>query len=91
MGKPINKPLSIPLSFKKNEKWLYDAIKSHSSYTGFVKDALVKAIAAEGIYQPIQQIQPVKSNPKSSSTNQPSTELTFSSDEILKSLGELNK
>jgi hypothetical protein len=33
--------ISMLLSFKENEKWLYDEICKHSNKSGFIKDILI--------------------------------------------------
>lgn len=37
----------IKVSFKKGEEWLYDYVKTHSSYTGWIKDLIKKEYERE--------------------------------------------
>ena len=38
----MGKSLIIPLSFKKDEQWLYDLIDNYSDHSGTIKDILKK-------------------------------------------------
>jgi hypothetical protein len=39
--------MSMLLSFKENEKWLYDEICKHSNKSGFIKDILAEKLKPE--------------------------------------------
>jgi hypothetical protein len=39
-----DKRMTITVTFKDSEKWLYDEIITHSSFGGYVKDILKKHI-----------------------------------------------
>jgi hypothetical protein len=44
----------IPLSFKQDEKWLYDKVKTHSGYSTWIKDTLKEKIENENKPNDIQ-------------------------------------
>lgn len=41
------KNLSITVTFKSEEQWIYDEICSHSSKAGYIKDAVIAYIKNE--------------------------------------------
>lgn len=41
------KQMLIPLSFKEEERWIYEECMKHSSKAGWIKDVLVKEIQRE--------------------------------------------
>lgn len=43
----MSKVLRITITFKPNEKWIYDEIKKHSGYSNWVKDILAEYIRKE--------------------------------------------
>ena len=41
------KQMLIPLSFKEDERWIYEECMQHSSRAGWIKDVLAKEIRRE--------------------------------------------
>ena len=48
--------LDILITFKSDERWLYDEICSHSSKGGWVKDVLKAYLKAKNIEPPTSQM-----------------------------------
>ena len=47
MDNEIKDKMKIPISFKEDERWLYEELKSHSSRSGYIKDILKNHIKNE--------------------------------------------